>query len=161
MCLLVSSAHPFAAGVQVALVEELCRGGAQVDGIDDDSAPLWTAEALVRSGARVDNLCLAAALGDLDAVCGYFDADGRLGADVEPIQRIGAHGAILSPQLVIEYALIWGAAHGRRPVVEFLLTKDPDVRVTEPLFQSTALGMARYMEKDDIVGLLEPLAPPI
>ena len=143
MCLLVSSAHPFVAGVQVALVEELCRNGAQVDGIDDDSAPLWTAvsfgytaaaEALVRCGARVDNLCLAAALGDYDAVCGYFDADGRLRVDLSPVERIGAYGPILSPQLIIEYALIWAAAHGRRPVVQFLLTKDPDVRVTDPFF---------------------------
>ena len=41
--LLVSSAHPAAAGVQAALVEELCRGGARVDGLDDHGAPLWTA----------------------------------------------------------------------------------------------------------------------
>jgi hypothetical protein len=168
MCLLVSSAHPFVAGVQVALVEELCRNGARVDGIDDDRAPLWTAvsfgytaaaEALVRCGARVDNLCLAAALGDYDAVCGYFDADGRLRVDLSPVERIGANGPTLPPQLIIEYALIWAAAHGRRPVVQFLLTKDPDVRVTDPFFHSTALGMARYMEKDDIVALLEPLTP--
>jgi hypothetical protein len=45
-------------------------------------------------------------------------------------------------------------------VVEFLLTKDPDLRVTEPLFQSTALGMARHLEKEDIITLLEPLTPP-
>jgi hypothetical protein len=42
-------------------------------------------------------------------------------------------------------------------VVEFLLTKDPDLRVREPLFHSTALGMARHKERDDIVALLEPL----
>jgi hypothetical protein len=164
MCLLVSSAHPFAAGVQVPLVEELCRSGAQVDGIDDDSAPLWTAvsfgytdaaEALVRCGARVDNLCLAAALGHLDAVRSYFDADGRLHADVAPVEGIGTHGPVLSPQLVVEYGLIWAAAHGRRPVVEFLLTKNPDLRVTEPVFHSTALDIARYMGKDDIVALLQ------
>lgn len=77
MCLLVSSAHPAAAGTQAALVEELCRGAARVDGLDDDGLPLWTAlsygytsaaQALARCGARVDNLCFAAALGDLDAV---------------------------------------------------------------------------------------------
>jgi hypothetical protein len=79
-------------------------------------------------------------------------------ADVAPVERIAAHGPTLLPQLVVEYALIWAAAHGRRPVVEFLLTKDPDLRVTEPLFQSTALGVARYMGEDDIVALLEPLA---
>jgi ankyrin repeat protein len=169
MCLLVSSVHPFVAGVQVALVEELYRSGARVNGIDDDSAPLWTAvsfgytdaaEALVRCGARVDNLCLAAAVGDLHAVRGYFGADGKLQPDVAPVRRIAAQGPNLSPELVVEYALIWAAAHGRRPVVEFLLTRAPDLRFTEPLFQSTALGMARHMKKDDIVALLEPFVPP-
>ncbi|MBO0831773.1 MAG: hypothetical protein J2P29_07365 [Actinobacteria bacterium] len=165
LCLLVSSANPFMAGVQTALVEELCRSGARVNGIDDDSLPLWTAisfgytgaaEALARCGARVDNLCLAAALGDLEAVRGYFGADGSLDARRAAVERIGANGSALQPELTVEYALIWAAAHGRRQVVEFLLTKNPDLRVTEPLFQSTALGVARHMKQDDIIALLEP-----
>jgi hypothetical protein len=73
---------------------------------------------------------------------------------------MGANGPTLSPDLMVEYALIWAAAHGRRPVVELLLTKDPDLGVTEPLFHSTALGMARHRKKDDVIALLEPLAPP-
>jgi hypothetical protein len=35
--------EPASAGVHSGLVEELCRGGANVDGLDDDSLPLWTA----------------------------------------------------------------------------------------------------------------------
>jgi ankyrin repeat protein len=63
--LLVSSMHPAQAGVQGSLVEELCRGGANPNGLDEDGLPLWTAitygypaavDALARSGARVDNL---------------------------------------------------------------------------------------------------------
>jgi ankyrin repeat protein len=166
MCLLVSSVHPYVAGVQVALVEELCRNGARVNGIHDDNVPLWTAisfgytdaaEALARCGARVDNLCLAAALGDLEAVRWYFGASGSLDAGRAPPARMGADGPTLSPDLMVEYALIWAAAHGRRAVVELLLTKDPDLGVTEPLFRSTALGMARHRKKDDIIALLEPL----
>jgi len=169
MYLLVSSAPPFTAGVQVALVEELCRGGARVNGIDDDGLPLWTAvsfgysgaaEALARCGARVDNLCFAAALGDLDAVRGYFDADGSLRTGAASLERIGAHGPLLVPELVLEYALIWAAAHDRHQVVEFLLTKNPDLRVTEPCFHATALGAARYFGRDEIVALLEPLTLP-
>jgi hypothetical protein len=169
MCLLVSSAHPAAAGVQAALVEELCRSGARVNGVDDDGLPLWTAisygytgaaEALARCGARVDNLCFAAALGDLDAVRGYFDADGSLRTDVAPVERIGAHGPVLAPTLVVEYALIWAVFHDRRQVVEFLLTKDPDLRVTEPCFHATALGAARHLGHDELVSLLDPLTPP-
>jgi hypothetical protein len=169
MCLLVSSAHPFAAGVQVALVEELCRSGARVNGLDDDGLPLWTAvsfgytaaaEALASCGARVDNLCFAAALGDLDAVRGYFDADDSLRTSGAVIERIGPHGPVLAPGRLVDYALIWAAAHDRGQVVEFLLTKGPDLRVTEPCFHATALGAARYFGLDDMVALLEPLTPP-
>jgi hypothetical protein len=132
LCLLVSSAGPAAAGVQEALVEALCRGGARVDGIDDDGLPLWTAisfgytaaaEALARSGARVDNLCFAAALGDLETVRAYLGTDGVLRDDVVPVERIGAHGPKLVPDRIVEYSLIWAAAHDRRRVVEYLLTR--------------------------------------
>jgi hypothetical protein len=165
MCLLVSSVHPAEAGVQAALVEELCRSGARPNGIDDDGAPLWTAiswgytraaEALARCGARVDNLCFAAALGDLDAVRGYFDASGTLRADIAPPERIGARGRPLAPRHVVEYALVWAAGHGRTDVVEFLLTKDPDLRVTEPIFGATALGFARHKGNAAVVALLDP-----
>jgi hypothetical protein len=137
MCLLVSSAHPAAAGTQAALVEELCRNAAHTNGIDDDGLPLWTAttfgytsaaEALARCGARGDNLCFAAALGDLDAVWEYFNADGSLRAGVALPERIGVRGPMLDSELIVAYALIWAAAHNRREVVEFLLTKDPDLR---------------------------------
>ncbi len=166
MCLLVSSAGPAAAGVQAALVEALCRSGAQADGIDGDGLPLWTAitfgyaaaaEAIARCGARIDNLCFAAALGDLDAVREYFDTDGRLRDDVPPIERIGTRGPELAPDRIIEYALIWAAAHDRRQVVEYLLTKNPDLRVREPCFHATALGAARYFENHAMVALLEPV----
>jgi hypothetical protein len=168
MCLLVSSAGPAAAGVQAALVEALCAGGARVDGIDDDGLPLWTAvsfgytaaaEALARCGARLDNVCFAAALGDLDAVRAYFGTDGRLRGDVAQVERMGAHGPKLAPDRIVEYSLIWAAVHDRRQVVECLLTKNPDLRVTEPRFDATALGVARYFENDEIVALLEPITP--
>jgi hypothetical protein len=117
------------------------------------------AEALVRCGARVDNLCFAAALGDLGAVRGYFTADGALRDDVPPVERVGKHGPKLAPDRIIEYALIWAAAHDRREVVEYLLTKNPDPRVTEPCFHATALGVARYFDNHEIVALLEPVNP--
>lgn len=165
LCLLVSSAHPAAAGTEAGLVEELCRGGARVDGLDDDGLPLWTAvtrghtnaaDALARCGARIDNVCFAAALGDLDAVKGYFGADGALRSDVPALTRIGVTGPVLRREHLVEYALIWASAHGRLSVVQFLLTKNPDLRVREPLFRTTALGAARYHGRDDVVALLEP-----
>src|SRR5439155_3928732 len=67
MSMLVSSGHPAKAGVQVALVETLVDFGAAVEasGSPKWGSPLMTAlafgyqsaaEALVRRGARVDNL---------------------------------------------------------------------------------------------------------
>ncbi|HEY3059898.1 MAG TPA: ankyrin repeat domain-containing protein [Chloroflexota bacterium] len=74
MSMLVSSAHPARAGVQVALAETLLDYGAAVDGrgSGDWVSPLMTAlafgyldtaQALVRRGARVDNVAAAAGLG--------------------------------------------------------------------------------------------------
>ena len=87
---------------------------------------------------------------------GYFDASGALRTDVAAPERIGARGRPLAPRHVVEYALIWAAGHGRPDVVEFLLTKDPDLRVTEPIFGATALGFARHKENAAVVALLEP-----
>jgi hypothetical protein len=165
LCLLVSSAHPASAGVQGPLVEELFRGGARLDGVDDDGLPLWTAisygytsaaETLARCGARVDNICFAAALGDLHAVKSFFDDDGRVRTGGAHVERIGTRGPVLSADHLVECALIWAAAHDRREVVEFLLTTDPDLGVTEPCFHATALGVARYFGHSELVALLEP-----
>jgi ankyrin repeat protein len=143
--LLVSSCVPAAAGVQAALVEELCRGGAEADGLDDDGLPLWTAitfgyteaaEALARCGARADNLVFHAALGDLAAVR----------------ELPAAH--------LLEYALITAAGHGRREVVRFLLGKQPDLRITEPSWGSTALGAAKHYGHAEIAALIEERLTP-
>jgi hypothetical protein len=83
MTLLCSSCHPADAGIQDQLVEALVAGGAHPDGPTQDSDPLWTAitwgyqravDALVRCGARIDNLVLAAAAGDLERVRRFLAA---------------------------------------------------------------------------------------
>jgi hypothetical protein len=159
LCLLVSSCVPAAAGVQAPLTEELCRGGAEVNGLDDDGLPLWTAigfsyteaaEALVRSGARVDNIVFHAALGDLAAVRGCFGADGHLTPG--PAPRFGT--TELPAAHLVEYALIEAASHGRGEVVEFLLAKQPDLSVTEPLFGATARGIAAHQGRTEIAALI-------
>jgi hypothetical protein len=161
LCLLVSSTHPAEAGVQAGLVTELCRGGANPNGLDDDGLPLWTAitfgyadaaTALAQCGARVDNIVFAAALGDRPMVAGFLrDGTGR---------RLRAGVPSLNPAHMMEYGLIYAAGHGRREVVELLLSMNPDLTVTEPVFHSTALGAARYQGRDDIVGLLETAMGP-
>ena len=149
LTLVCSSAHPAIAGVQGDLVETLCRGGASIDGLTGTSAPLWTAvfsgygaavDRLVACGARIDNLVLAAASGDADRVRGYFAPDGTL--PPQPAQRIA--GKALPAEHILEYALIYAAALDRHDVVVFLLTKQPDLTVTEPVYGATALGVARY-----------------
>ena len=165
LCALVSSAHPARAGVQGGLVEELCRGGANPNGLDEDGLPLWTAitygypaavDALTRGGARVDNLVFAAAAGDVPRVRNFL-RDGRRLSDDWPgrAERIGARGPRLDPGHLVEYALLDSAGLGRRAVVRLLLAKGPDLSVTEPVWHSTAAGAARYHLRHDILALLE------
>jgi hypothetical protein len=68
--------------------------------------------------------------------------------------RIGVHGPVLNAPDMVGYALIYAAASGRRDVVELLLTRDPDLALTEPVFGATALGAARYHGHADIEALL-------
>jgi hypothetical protein len=169
LCLLVSSSVPAAAGVQAALVETLVDGGSRVDGVEDDGLPLWTAitfgyteaaEALARSGARVDNLVFAAALGDLEAVERHFDRGRAAKPQLPPsAKRIGGRGPALDADRMLEYAVIWAAAHDRREVVEFLLGQEPDLSFREPCFHATAAGAARYRGNQAMVALLESRAP--
>jgi hypothetical protein len=171
--LLVSSCHPAESGVQADLVEVLCRAGAKVEGVADDASPLWTAltwgytraaERLVACGARIDNVITAAALATLDEVKTYFDSDGRL----RPIEHLrGArhltHGRPFDPRRLLEFALISAAGSGRRDVVEFLLSKGPDLDFREPVYNNTALETAGYSHPaaghpdgyPEIVALLE------
>lgn len=116
-----------------------------MNGTDDDGVPLWTAisfgyteaaEALVRCGARVDDLVLSAALGDLDDVMRYFEA-----------------GAATHPP--VDHAIVEAALHGRRDVVAFLLDHQPDLSFREPRFGATALGAARYAGDPEVVELIQ------
>jgi hypothetical protein len=162
LTLLVTSAHPAVAGVQADLVEVICRAGASPDGLADDGAPLWEAikcgytpavDRLVSCGARIDNLVLAASVGDLAAVRGYFDREGKL--DLERARDWGkAPLAGLNREHMLEYALIYAAYHGRREIVELLLTKGPDLSVREPVWNNTALEAAQYSRHAAIAALL-------
>lgn len=146
MTLLCSSCHPADAGLQDALVDALIAGGAQPDGPTTNSDPLWTAitwgynravDALVRGGARIDNLVLAAAAGDLERVRHY------LAAPRTPV-AMGALPHVLVADHLVEYALIYAAGLDRREVVVELLALSPNLRIVEPLFNASALGAASH-----------------
>lgn len=149
MNLLCSSCHPADAGIQEQLVEALVAGGAHPDGPTQDSDPLWTAitwgyqravDALVRCGARVDNLVLAAAAGDLERVREF------VAAPREPV-AMGALPHVLAAELLVEYALIYAAGLDRHDVVVELLKHAPNLRIAEPVFGATALGAASHQHQ--------------
>lgn len=129
--LLVSSAHPREAGVQVPLVHTLLDHGAAVNGIAHDCSPLVTAlafwygsaaEALVERGARVDTVATAAGLGRLDMVRAMVTDDGTLRDGVPlldiPWLRLGD-----DPVANLELAAVWARIHGHPEVEAFLVQR--------------------------------------
>jgi len=160
MDMLVSSVHPHAAGVQVALVNSLVDYGAAVNGVEDNGSPLMTAfrfhyplaaEALARRGARVDNVITAAALGRADLVDAFVTDTGELRPDV-PLARVRWPRLPRDPRVHLGYALTWAATWGRKAVVELMLRKGVDPSGKDD--DATALHFAAAHGHMDIVHLL-------
>jgi ankyrin repeat protein len=118
--LAVTSVHPEAAGIMADLVAALVRGGAKVNGLDDDRAPIVGARrsalpALAAAGAHVD-LVSAAALGRLEEVKRRLAPDGTL----PPGAKLGAD--VSRPdQEVKDQALLQACAIGHVELVQYLL----------------------------------------
>jgi hypothetical protein len=134
MDMLVSSVHPHAAGVQVALVDILVDYGAAVNGVENNGSPLMTAfrfhyplaaEALARRGARVDNVITASALGRADLVEAFVTDAGELRPEV-PLAQVRWPRLPRDPRVHLGYALTWAATWGRKAVVELMLRKGVD-----------------------------------
>jgi len=160
MQMLVSSAHPHIAGLQVALVDILVDYGARPSGVKDDGSPLMTAfrfhypraaEALVRRGARVDNVIAAAALGRTDLLAAWVVDGTTLAPGVDlaagPWPRLEP-----DPRVHLGYALTWAATWGKRDAVELLLQKGVDPHGRDD--DATALHFAAAFGHWDIVQLL-------
>ena len=181
MSLLVSSCHPAEAGVQVALVDTLLDFGASIEGRGSGKwvSPLMTAlvfgyrgaaEALVRRGARVDNIATAAGLGRL--------ADARqliATADADSKHRALALAAQLGHVDVVRLLLDAGedpnrynpegthshstpihqaVAAGHEAVVRLLAEQGARLDIKDTIYQSTPLGWAIYCEKPEIENYL-------
>jgi ankyrin repeat protein len=132
MNLLVSSVHPAATGSQPALVETLLDFGAAIEGLDDDGSPLMTAlafgyvdaaEALLRRGARIDNVVSAAALGRVELVRAMLAGDGGIRPSLVGLDWLGLSSGADSH---LDRALVWACAYGRSSVVELLLEHGVD-----------------------------------
>ena len=148
LCLLVSSIHPAAAGVQPALVQVLCGAGAAVDGVADDGAPLATAllfsyrksvDMLAQCGARIDNLLFAAGVGDLSRVRSFLHTDGRLKPEG---MYLGSH--LPSPadeKSQVDLAFGLACYHLRIEVIRFLLEMGVEVNVRSDIFGSSQTGL--------------------
>jgi hypothetical protein len=160
MEMLVSSVHPHAAGVQVALAETLLDFGVAVDGVENNGSPLMTAFrfhypdaafALVRRGARVDNVISAAAVGRVDLIDAFVDDHGMLRPGV-PLADVPWPHLPKDPAVHLGYALTWGATFGPSEVVELLLRKGVDPSGKDD--DATALHFAAAYGRMDLVRLL-------
>lgn len=161
MGLLVSSAHPAEAGVQVALVHKLLDFGAAVNGPGDDGGPLLTAvmfqysaaaEALVQRGARVDNVVAAAGLGREDLVRAFVADNGVLRPEVRVVSVPTLRSAP-DPTANLGWANVCAAVHGRTGIVEFLAQRGVDL-AAKGFAGLTALHWAAIYGHLDIVDLL-------
>ena len=143
---LVSSHHPAAAGVMRGLTEILCQAGAAIDGLDDDSSPVFTAlgfghtqaaEVLFSQGAKIDNLALAAASGELERVKEFFRGDRLVAGDTQrcslawfPLPR--------DDRQIAELALVLAAMSGHDDIVRFLIEAGVDKNAMPPGTHVTA-----------------------
>lgn len=164
----LSSWFPYAARIQIELADAYLDGGARIDGVGMDGAPLGHAimfgytsavEHLVRRGARSDHLLGAAALGDFASLTGRRGADGTYDeralkferSDQDETGRFSwppARGA--QPDAI---ALVVGAIHNRIEVVAGLL--DLGVPVDAAMTRKqTALHHAAHLGHSGLVRLL-------
>ncbi len=133
--MIVSSAHPAAAGIQGELAALLLDRGAKPGnalmvalafGYPD------TAEVIAqRTG--IDNVVAAAGLGRLDLVSDFIEPKGGPKASSRLTPMPGVPNLPLTPKTQLEQALNWAARLNRPVVVEFLLDRgvDPGAPGTE------------------------------
>ena len=163
MSMLVSSTPPAEAGVQVALVETLLDFGAAIEGTLMTALAFGfgaTAEALVRRGARVDNIAAAAGLGRLATVRELLpasDSEGRHRA----LALAAQHGQVEVVKLLLDAGedpnrfnpvgnhphstpLHQAVAAGHPAVVRLLVERGAKLEIEDTIYHGTPLGWAKH-----------------
>lgn len=181
MSMLVSSAHPAQAGLQVALAETLLDFGASIEGAGETvwRSPLMTAlafgylgtaEALARRGAKVDNLAAAAGLGRLSDASRLLPAADA--ADRHRALALAAqHGHVKIVRLLLDAGedpsrynptgnhghstpLHQAALAGHEAVVRLLVERGAKLDIEDTIHHGTPLGWAEYGGQSKIAGYL-------
>ena len=158
MVALVSSAHPFNAGVQEALVDLFVEYGVPVDGYDGLGMPLATAlsfwypgaaNTLIRCGARCDNIIFAAAAAKLKLLTAWED-NGSWNSPLrfpEPFKRK------MTKEEEINTAFVKAALCDQISVLEYFIRKNVSVNTIS--FQGqTGLHEAAYRGKQSTLKFL-------
>lgn len=181
MSMLVSSSPPAEAGVQVALINALVDFGAIVEPLGSDKwgAPIITAltfgfrdaaEALVRRGARIDNLAAAAGLGRLDDARRLLPtADGQ--TRHRALALAAQHGNVEILRLLVDAGedmnrynpdghhmhttpLHQAVFAGQEAAVRFLVERGARLDIKDTTYHSTPLGWAVYAQQHSIADYL-------
>jgi ankyrin repeat protein len=181
IAMLVSSAVPQRAGVQVALVDTLIDYGASVEPLGRGSCadPVLTAllhgslaaaQALERRGARVDALPAAAGLGRADLVTQLLPS--ATAAERHSALAIAAlHGHIDVVRLLLDAGedvnrfnpdgqhahatpLHQAIANGHLETVKLLMERGARLDMKDKIFKSTPLGWAEYCNQPAIAAHL-------
>ncbi|PYP94008.1 MAG: hypothetical protein DMD34_10075, partial [Gemmatimonadetes bacterium] len=181
MSMLVSSSHPATAGVQVALVDTLVDYGAAVEarGVGEWTSPLSTAlafgyrdaaEALVRRGARVDNVATAAGLGRLERVRALLPTSASVDRH-RALALAAQHGHVGIVQLLLEagedpnrynpkgnhahstplHQAVWSR---QEEVVHLLVERGARLDIKDTIWERTPLGWAEYGGRTEIATYL-------
>ncbi|MEP6764053.1 MAG: ankyrin repeat domain-containing protein, partial [Gemmatimonadaceae bacterium] len=160
MNLLVSSVHPYAAGLQGALAEVLLDFGANINGLEENCSPLMTAiqfgyvdtgQMLAQRDARIDTVIAAAAVGRLDLINKFVIDRNTLAPEPEVIAPTWVK-IPLDAKGRIEFALAWACKCNHADVADALLAKgvSPDAKDGDnmtALHWASANGMLTTMDK--------------
>lgn len=162
MLALVTSVHPHYTGVATELIEIFVEAGSKVDGVNGDSAPVRlalkfgypeSAAALVRLGAGVKTVAMAAGLGRLDLTKEFVEERGASESEVaaafEDACRFGrteiaeyllAKGADVDGQGTWKMTgLMWAASQGHLETMAVILDRGPSLELRNE-FGGTAMG---------------------